>query len=69
MRPRVRDILVIKEETMKRWKCTLCEYIYDPKVGDPTAGVKPGIAFENLPADWVCPDCGADKDAFEELKD
>lgn len=50
---------------MKRWKCTLCEYVYDPKVGDPTAGVRPGTPFENLPADWVCPDCGADREYFE----
>ena len=52
---------------MKKWKCTLCEYVYDPKVGDPTAGVKPGTAFETLPAD--CPDCGADKSYFELVKD
>ena len=52
---------------MKKMKCTLCEYVYDPKVGDPTAGVSPGTAFENLPSDWVCPDCGAGKEYFEEV--
>ena len=24
-------------------------------------------AFEDLPDDWVCPDCGASKDEFEEV--
>lgn len=50
---------------MKRWKCTLCEYVYDPKVGDPIAGISPGTPFEKLPDDWVCPDCGAGKEYFE----
>ncbi len=45
--------------------CSLCGYIYDPAVGDPENGIEPGTAFEDLPADWVCPICGADKDRFE----
>lgn len=52
---------------MKKWKCTLCEYVYDPAVGDPSGGVSPGTAFADLPDDWVCPDCGADKEYFEEV--
>ena len=52
---------------MKKWKCTLCEYVYDPVVGDAAGGVAPGTAFEDLPDDWVCPDCGADKEYFEEV--
>jgi flavin reductase (DIM6/NTAB) family NADH-FMN oxidoreductase RutF/rubredoxin len=50
---------------MKKYKCIMCGYIYDPAVGDPDNGVKPGTSFESLPADWVCPDCGAGKDEFE----
>jgi rubredoxin len=50
---------------MRKYKCTLCDYIYDPAKGDPDNGVAPGTAWEKLPANWVCPDCGADKDAFE----
>jgi rubredoxin len=52
---------------VKKYKCTLCSYTYDPQKGDPENGVKPGTAFENLPSDWVCPECGADKDAFEPI--
>jgi rubredoxin len=52
---------------MRKYKCLLCEYIYDPAVGDPENGVPPGTAFENLPQGWVCPNCGADKDQFVPL--
>ena len=53
---------------MQRYRCTVCDYIYDPKVGDPAAGIKAGTAFEALPDDWVCPECGVDKSMFEALK-
>ncbi len=57
-----------KKETapkMAKYKCTVCGYIYDPKLGDLDSGVAPGTPFEKLPADWVCPVCGASKDEFE----
>ena len=50
---------------MDKWECMVCGYVYDPAVGDPEHGVAPGTRFEDLPADWVCPDCGATKDMFE----
>ena len=43
----------------------MCGYIYDPQAGDPDAGIEPKTAFEDLPEDWVCPECGAGKDEFE----
>ena len=51
---------------MKRWICQICGYVYDPEVGDPEHGVEKGTAFDNLPADWVCPVCGASKMDFVE---
>jgi len=51
-----------------RWMCVVCMYVYDPAVGDPDAGIPPGIAFEDLPDDWVCPACRAKKKAFRPLK-
>jgi rubredoxin len=51
---------------MKKYECTACGYIYDPEVGDPDNGIDPGTAFEDLPDDWVCPVCSADKNMFEE---
>ncbi len=50
---------------LAKYTCSVCGYVYDPKTGDPESGVKPGTAFEDLPADWVCPVCGADKSKFE----
>jgi rubredoxin len=43
--------------SMKKYVCTVCGYVYDP--------AETGVAFEDLPDDWVCPECGAEKDAFE----
>ena len=31
---------------------------------DPDGGIPAGTAFEDIPADWVCPACGARKDDF-----
>jgi len=52
---------------MKKYQCTICGYIYDPAKGDPGNGAAPGTAFEDLPDDWTCPDCGAEKAMFEPM--
>lgn len=52
------------ERAMQRYVCGVCGYIYDPAEGDPENGVAPGTAFEDLPDDWVCPVCGAEKSEF-----
>ena len=49
---------------MQKYVCDVCGYIYDPAKGDPDNGVKPGTAWEDVPANWVCPDCGAGKQDF-----
>ena len=49
---------------MKHYTCSVCGYEYDPEVGDPDNDILPGTAFEDLPEDWVCPVCGADKSDF-----
>ena len=50
---------------MKKYICTVCEYIYDPAQGDPDSGIEPGTAFEDIPDDWTCPLCGVGKEDFE----
>ena len=50
---------------MKKWRCTICQYIYDPALGDPDSGVAPGTPFEEIPEEWMCPVCGVGKDMFE----
>ena len=54
---------------MKKYECDVCSYVYDPAVGDLDSGVEPGTAFEDLPSDWVCPECGVGKDEFSPLDD
>ena len=53
---------------MEKWTCIPCGYIYDPELGDEAGGIEPGVKFEDLPEDWVCPLCGVSKDQFEKLK-
>lgn len=55
------------DEEMDKYVCTVCGYVYDPEKGDATQSIAPGTAFENLPEDWVCPECGVGKDQFEKM--
>jgi rubredoxin len=50
---------------MQNYICKVCGHVYDPTIGDPDSGIEPGIPFETLPDDWVCPKCGAKKSDFE----
>ncbi len=50
-----------------KYRCIVCDYIYNPENGDPDNGIEPGISFEDLPDDWVCPICFVGKDHFEAL--
>ena len=50
---------------MKKWICTTCGFIYDEAMGVPDQGIPPGTRFEDLPEDWLCPDCNAEKEVFE----
>ena len=62
----------VKKVRMEKWQCTNqdCEpYIYDPSVGDinivdPANPIPPGIAFEDLPDNWICPTCADPKRFF-----
>lgn len=52
---------------MEKYRCIVCEYVYDPQIGDTENGIEPGTAFKDLPDNWVCPECGADKQNFERV--
>ncbi len=54
-----------EEQKMNKYVCTVCGYEYDPAKGDPENNIPPGTPFEKIPDSWVCPICGAGKDAFE----
>ena len=49
-----------------KYVCDLCGWEYDEELGDPENGIEPGTRFEDLPEDFVCPLCGADKSSFSE---
>jgi rubredoxin len=49
---------------MERMQCDNCGYVYDKDEGDEKNGVAPGTAWADVPADYKCPECGADKSKF-----
>lgn len=49
----------------RRFVCMLCMFVYDESLGDPDSGIAPGTLWEDIPADWRCPQCGASKSFFE----
>ena len=51
---------------MKQYVCSICGFTYDEARGIPEAGIAPGTRWEDLPEDWKCPLCGADKSQFRE---
>lgn len=58
---------VIAEESLKKYQCLICGYIYDPAEGDAPKNIPPGTSFEDIPDDWLCPICGVGKSEFKEL--
>ena len=54
-----------RRNSMRQWRCVICGWVYDEARGDPAAGIAPGTPWERVPADWLCPDCGVGKEAFE----
>lgn len=49
----------------RTWMCLLCGYLYDEATGSPDEGIPPGTRWEDVPPNWVCPECGARKEDFE----
>ena len=47
-----------------RYICNGCGYEYDQDFGDPENEIDPGTAFDQLPEEWICPECGEDKSSF-----
>ena len=52
---------------MDKYICTVCDWVYDPEIGDPEHGIAPGTKFEDIPDDWVCPLCGVGKEDYEKI--
>ena len=54
---------------MKKYRCTVCDWIYDPAVGDPEGGIAPGTPFEEIPEHCTFPVCGLYKEAFRPVEE
>lgn len=61
-------VLKNAENFMKKWQCVVCGFIYDEAEGWPDDGIQPGTAWEDVPEDWECPDCGVGKEDFEMIE-
>ncbi|MES2259545.1 MAG: FAD-dependent oxidoreductase [Pseudomonadota bacterium] len=53
---------------MKKWLCVICGLIYDEAAGWPQDGIAAGTRWEDVPPDWVCPDCKVGKSDFEMIE-
>jgi rubredoxin len=52
-----------------KYKCKICNYIYDSDIGDPLFGIEKGTSFNDIPENWICPICGANSEEFELFED
>jgi rubredoxin len=50
---------------LEKYTCCICGHIYDPSKGEPKQGIPPGTAFSDLPDDWQCPVCCAERKNFK----
>lgn len=55
----------VNDDNYRTWMCIICGWTYDERRGCPEEGLPPGTRWEDIPDDWICPDCGASKDDFE----
>ncbi|MES2579723.1 MAG: rubredoxin [Pseudomonadota bacterium] len=53
---------------MKTWMCLVCGFIYEEEKGWPEEGIAPGTRWEDVPTDWLCPECGASKAEFQMIE-
>ncbi len=49
----------------KKWKCVICGFIYDEEKGCPEEGISAGTKWNDVPTDWICPNCGVNKSDFD----
>jgi rubredoxin-NAD+ reductase len=54
---------------MSKWECIVCGLVYDEAKGWPDDGIAPGTRWEDVPEDWLCPDCGVGKEDFELIEE
>ncbi|CCN17886.1 rubredoxin [Bordetella bronchiseptica] len=53
---------------LSTWLCVLCGWVYDEAAGHPESGIAPGTPWADVPAAWLCPDCGVGKSEFQMIE-
>lgn len=48
--------------------CTICGWLYEEDRGIPDEDIPPGTRWEDLPDDFICPECGVGRELFRELR-
>jgi rubredoxin len=52
------------EQPWRRFKCLNCGFVYDEELGWPDEGIAAGTRWDEVPDDWICPECGSEKRDF-----
>lgn len=47
-----------------KMQCKVCWHVYDPAEGCEDMGIAPGTSFNDLPDNFLCPDCGNPRSSF-----
>ena len=55
-------------EPFKRYRCSYCGFEYDEALGWPDDGIAPGTRWADIPEDWYCSQCGAEKADFKMIE-
>ena len=55
------------DQTWRQFACMFCGHVYDEEAGDPDSGIAPGTRWEDIPEDWCCPLCSAEKASFTQV--
>ena len=50
---------------MRKWQCLVCSFVYEEALGLPDDGIAPGTSWDEIPDDWICPECGVGKEDFD----
>lgn len=58
----------LESRPVKKWQCIVCGWIYDEAEGCEYEDIPPGTPWEDVPDDFVCPECGVGKEDFEMIE-
>ncbi|MFN2328153.1 MAG: rubredoxin [Chromatocurvus sp.] len=58
----------MSEPALRKYECIVCGFIYDEAEGLPDEGIPPGTRWDDIPDDWLCPDCGVGKEDFDMIE-